>query len=385
LDGGDGNDTLTASGPTDAVDGGAGVDRWFANFSIAGSGMTFVLNTVAGATSTASNGTTVKSIESVDIVGSQYADTITGGNSDDRLDGQDGNDRLTGGNGNDTLYGGRGSDLLDGGAGNDTLSADGEGSDSLLGGDGNDTLVSPNFRPPGDAADVIDGGAGVDLWVADFRLSDSGMTFVLNSAPGSVSTAPDGTTVRNVESIDFDGGNYADIISGGTGNDMIDGWDGNDRLTGGDGNDDLDGGWGDDWLIGGNGNDTLCGIYGNDVMIGGAGQDDLWAGDHSIFRYAALSDSLAGTASRDTILGFVSGTDRLDLAAVDANTIVAGDQGFSFIGAAAFSGAAGQLRYQVLDAYSTVLTADVNGDTRADFEILMQGGSSTLVINDFLL
>jgi hypothetical protein len=33
-----------------------------------------------------------------------------------------------------------------------------------------------------------------------------------------------------------------------------------------------------------------------------------------------------------------------DLATIDANTLVAGNQAFSFIGSAAFSGAAGQLR-----------------------------------------
>ncbi len=56
--------------------------------------------------------------------------------------------------------------------------------------------------------------------------------------------------------------------------------------------------------------------------------------------------------------------DHIDLAGIDANTQATGDQAFGFIGSAAFSGVAGQLRYA---AHS--LEGDINGDGVADFRI----------------
>ena len=57
-----------------------------------------------------------------------------------------------------------------------------------------------------------------------------------------------------------------------------------------------------------------------------------------------------------------------DMSVIDANTGLAGDQAFAFIGAAAFSGVAGQLRAQV-GGGATVVSGDLNGDSAADFAI----------------
>ncbi|WP_353641205.1 hypothetical protein [Mesorhizobium sp. WSM2239] len=71
-------------------------------------------------------------------------------------------------------------------------------------------------------------------------------------------------------------------------------------------------------------------------------------------------------ALRDSILGgFAHGSDLIDLATIDANTLVAGNQAFSFIGSAAFSGVAGQLRYTNYSG-NVIIDADVNGDSVAD-------------------
>lgn len=53
------------------------------------------------------------------VIGSAFADSITGDNGNNSLTGGAGNDTLAGGNGNDTLIGGAGFDVLIGGAGND--------------------------------------------------------------------------------------------------------------------------------------------------------------------------------------------------------------------------------------------------------------------------
>ena len=95
--------------------------------------------------------------------------------------------------------------------------------------------------------------------------------------------------------------------------------------------------------------------------------------------FAKISDSGPGAANHDTITDFVSGEDRIDLASIDANTTVKGDQAFSYIGSSSFSGVAGELRFA-----NSVLASDINGDGVADFEISMTGVQS-LAHYDFLL
>ena len=61
---------------------------------------------------------------------------------------------------------------------------------------------------------------------------------------------------------------------------------------------------------------------------------------------------------------------KIDLSAIDANTLAANDQAFSFIGAAVFS-EAGQLRFS-----AGILSGDTDGDGAADLEIQLVGVSS---------
>ena len=62
---------------------------------------------------------------------------------------------------------------------------------------------------------------------------------------------------------------------------------------------------------------------------------------------------------------------------------MAGDQAFSFIGTAAFTGVAGQLHYWY-DAGRTIVSGDVNGNGTADFNIVL-AGTVILVAGDFVL
>ena len=74
--------------------------------------------------------------------------------------------------------------------------------------------------------------------------------------------------------------------------------------------------------------------------------------------------------------------DKLDLTAVDANINVANDQAFTFLGAAAFGGVAGQLR-STASGSGNVVQGDVNGDGVADFTFVVVGPAS-LIAADFL-
>jgi Ca2+-binding RTX toxin-like protein len=77
------------------------------------------------------------------IYGRNGNDLLDGGDGNDSLYGENGNDHLAGGNHNDRLYGGSGHDILLGGAGNDYLNAS-SGRDILLGGLGVDQLFGGN-------------------------------------------------------------------------------------------------------------------------------------------------------------------------------------------------------------------------------------------------
>ncbi len=119
--------------------------------------------------------------------------------------------------------------------------------------------------------------------------------------------------------------------------------------------------------IGGTGNDTLTGSDGADVLDGGAGLDKLYGlagGDTFVFE---KGDTGKTQATADTIFDFTS-TDSIDLSKWDANSGASGMQDFTFIGAAAFSDKAGELRY-TKGASDTWIEGDTNGDGTADFII----------------
>ena len=106
VDGGSGNDRIIAGGGNDVITGGAGFDT--IDFSGASYGVTVDLNkhfAVAG--------TTADKIYGVEaIVGSAFADQLSGNKGDNVIDG---------GAGNDLIRGGKGADVLIGGDGNDTF------------------------------------------------------------------------------------------------------------------------------------------------------------------------------------------------------------------------------------------------------------------------
>jgi serralysin len=83
-----------------------------------------------------------------------------------------------------------------------------------------------------------------------------------------------------------------------------------------------------------------------------------------------MDDSTADNA--DVIMDFQLGTDRIHLSALDAVAGTAVSDAFSFVGTAAFSGKAGELRYSVQDGM-TIVQADTNGNKQTDFELHLAG------------
>ncbi len=136
-------------------------------------------------------------------------------------------------------------------------------------------------------------------------------------------------------------------------------------------------------ITGSAGNDSLSGGGGGDVLIGNGGTDNLTGGlGADRFRFLLPADSPVGVG-RDSVIGFVAAEgDRIDLSAIDANTLLAGDQGFIFRGSAAFTGARGELRFDVSGA-DVIVQGSIAGTVPA-FEIRVAGVTS-LLAGDFTL
>ena len=96
-----------------------------------------------------------------------------------------------------------------------------------------------------------------------------------------------------------------------------------------------------------------------------------------------FDDGDSGTATAaDTIVSFAS-NDLIDLAAIDADAGLGGDQAFVWRGAGAFTGLS-QLRYTVVGS-DKFIEANVSGDLAADFQIVLVGYAGTPNSGDFVL
>ena len=218
--------------------------------------------------------------------------------------------------------------------------------------------AAPDFEAPTDAGgnnvyDVIVSaadGSSTDTQALAIRIADAreGRTINGNSLSNTISPTSSTISYRTTE--------QEDTIYAGGGNDTIDGAGGND------------------YIDAGSGNDVLIGGHGADDMTGGSGADR--------FVFQKLGDSPSAQPDRIRDFGAWQG-DRIDLSAIDANSGVAGDQSFTFIGTSAFSGVAGQLRWEKSGTTSFV-SGDVDGDGLADFRIQLDyvGGMAAA---DFIL
>lgn len=126
------------------------------------------------------------------------------------------------------------------------------------------------------------------------------------------------------------------------------------------------GGGGDDRIVGGQLNELIVGGTGRDVLAGGLGSDR--------FYFDGVADSAPDRAHADVIRDFDKASgDTLIFWDFDADTTVEGVQQLRFIGEAAFSGAAGELRCDLLRHGGAVISADVDGDAQADFTVVVWG------------
>lgn len=139
--------------------------------------------------------------------------------------------------------------------------------------------------------------------------------------------------------------------------------------------------------VGGAGNDTIVGNQAANRLTGGGGYDVLHGlGGSDTFVLAALGESrvlaLTGDGMKvrpDVLADFVSGEDRIDLSAIDAIVGTVANDAFSFVGESAFSGQAGELRWQLVGGVAHLM-GDVDGDGRADLHIATS--ALTILVSD---
>ena len=128
--------------------------------------------------------------------------------------------------------------------------------------------------------------------------------------------------------------------------------------------------------VGGSGNDLIIANQAPNRLSGGGGADTfVWS-----------ASAVGVGAQADFVTDFLRGADRLDLSGIDADLASQADNGFAFIGTNAFTGQAGQLRYQS-DGANLRVQGDWNGDGIADLEILVHNADNSLLLSstDFVL
>ncbi|WP_225008345.1 beta strand repeat-containing protein [Novosphingobium percolationis] len=288
--------------------------------------------------------------------------SYTGTKKADVFDGVNNNNwTINGGSGNDTIITHGGADRVTGGKGTDLI-ATGAGDDIIyIGG--------------GDGIDAIDGGQGFDT----VQATAAGIAISFSALTGIEAITGSSLTVQGAKGADvFD---FASVAL--TGVLAINGLAGADSIAGTAFSDTLNGGAGNDLLLGRDGNDVLRGDSGDDRLVGGLGADTLTGGGGADrFVFAAISDSNAANGV-DHITDFKQKKDVVDVSGIDANSTLAGDQAFAFIGKAAFT-AAGQLRFDAVGSH-TELSGDIDGDHVADFTIILDSAFAALKAADFVL
>jgi serralysin len=374
LNGNGGDDTLSGGPGNDRLDGGAGNDT--ADYAGATAGVTVSLSLTSQQNTIGAGYDTLSLIEN--LSGSALGDTLTGSATANLLMGLDGNDVLDGRAGADTLVGGHGNDSYTVDSLGDVVNeTDSDGNDTVLssvtfsladtastrGALENLTLTgSGNVNATGNSlanviagnsrSNVLDGGDGVDT--ITYAAAGAAVTVNLSLLTSQNTGSGSGLdTLLNFENLM--GSRYADRLTGSTTGNV---------------------------LAGLAGNDVIAGNAGADTLVGGAGRDTLTGGaDADIFVYQAVTDS-AGSRGRDLITDLVVGVDRIDLSAIDAAT-GGSDDAFAFLGSAAFSGVAGQLRAFVSNG-QTIIAGDINGDSVADIQIALTGAHA-LTASEFIL
>ena len=231
----------------------------------------------------------------------------------------------------------------------------GNGNDIVFGGAGNETIYGRG------GINWIDAGAGTDTFFTQVDFATGSTVFVTGSG-NQVQTVHNGivtNTVLNAETLsigsnvdlafDVDGLTHTVDASAYTGSAQILFYDHN----------------GNDVFIGSSGADLFANLYnatiGDDIYTGNGGAD--------IYDYTVAVNAL----NHDVITDFDT-DDTIDFQYNDGASVPGQLLCNSYIGAAAFSGVAGQYRYAI-SGNQTLIQIDTDGDAAADRTLTIANGT----------
>jgi Ca2+-binding RTX toxin-like protein len=234
------------------------------------------------------------------LIGSAFADTLTGDADDNVFVGGAGADKINGGAGNDTVsYGGSAAAVTVNLATNAVSGGDAAGDvisliENATGSGLADTLTGSavdNILEGGAGNDTLDGAGGNDT----ASYADSSQAVNVSLISGATNTGGDaqGDKLSNMENLT--GSLYNDTLTGNTANNVLKGGEGDDLLVGGAGADKLAGGFGNDTAsyVG-----SSSGIIADMSKYGAGGK----AGDAEGDTYDGI-ENLVGSANNDILIG----------------------------------------------------------------------------------
>jgi VCBS repeat-containing protein len=376
-----GNNILDGGIGVDTMRGGTGDDTYIVDnhFDVTsetgGGGTDTVLSSVSRTLATDLENLTLTGAASTAAYGNSLDNILIGNDGNNYLDGMIGADSMSGGKGNDYYWVDDQNDVV--------IELVNEGTDevkstvsytltanierlTLLGtspvnGTGNslnNTITGNtgnNVLDGGMGIDTMRGGAGDDTYIVD-NTADSlsetgggGVDTVMASVSRTLGIDFENLTLTGSNAVNGYGSALSNVIIGNSGNNI---------------------------LSGGAGNDTLTGGLGNDTLTGGADQDYL------------VFDSEPGIGNIDTVVGFVSGVDKLVL----ENSVFVGlgspgalDESMLLIGAGLTEAedAGDRLIYNTVNG---ALFYDVDGlNGAAALQIATLTGAPTITYTDFLI
>jgi len=165
------------------------------------------------------------------------------------------------------------------------------------------------FMTPGDGPHPIDLTDGNDVYtIREGNYSINGL-----GGNDSITTGNGTNTITTLSGNDsLTTGSGDDTVIAGDGNNTVQAGSGNNSVTTGSGSDAITTGSGNDAIASGAGNDTISAGAGSDAVTGGPGDDSIALGADAAADRVVFA-ATAATNGVDTITGFTSGVDHLDV------------------------------------------------------------------------
>ncbi len=309
-------------------------------------------------------------------VGTSNSETLVDFGVSSYFLGMDGDDKIYTNAGDDIAYGGNGSDVIYAGNGNDSYYGGNDAGDvisfeySLING-----LLAGMIRTVNVSAIVFD--------LAKPGLQNVGGAFGLDFYQGFTGVSGGGGNDT------LYGNGVGNILYGDKGNDLIDGRGGSDNIYAGEGADKLTGGAGGDRIfLGGQFHTTTNDNPSSPVDEVDRVRDTVY--------YKSTSDSFgtfnsSSTNTVDVVFNFDGGglatDDKIDLSAIDAQPLVAGNQNFHFVSQLTATGVGEvAVRKWALATGVWEVLVDTDKDSSAEMTILVTSFDNIkLHASDFVL